>query len=247
MAYRNADEILLVRNQELEAELSEAQATIRRLRGEDRPKSRSLVRVALGGTSQVDVVKRLPGKLDDDTISEVLERLSRRFDTSGEVARIGTRLTWSLPRTFEQTHNVDVSLTERAGAIDLVIRERVARFGVATYGLFWSLLLPFGLASAASLGHAPSLAIMAPLFALSILVARSAFRFWVQRRERAMQAVAEELAEALRASTARVAELPGVRLAQQPDCTNEAAREHEAELEANEALRASRRARDASE
>ena len=226
MAYRDGSERLLVRNQELEAELSDAHATIRRLRGQDVNVERSWMRRILGGTSQVDVSRSVAGTLRDDAVARVVDRLDRRFDVTGQVSRVGRRVSWSLPRTFEQTRNVDVVLTEGAAGVDITIRERVARLGVITHALLWSLLLPFGFATLAAIGHLPSLMVMAPLFLLSVLVARAAFGAWARHRQREMCALAEGMVAAF-TETDDDGAAERVRVTDEP--TTERQAEHEAE------------------
>lgn len=194
MAYRNESERLRLDNDELRRELAEADQTIRRLRGAGAPRQRwPLARRVVGGSAEVDVTRTVPGRLDDEFLGEVIDGLTRRFDTSGQVVRLERRFAWSTPRTFEQTANVDVTLTERDGQVEIRAHARPARLGVAAYALLVGLMLPFGMATAAAISHLPSLVMVLPLFLLSVLAARIAFRAWVSRRERMMLGTVEEI------------------------------------------------------
>lgn len=197
MPYRSDQERLRLENSELAESLAEANATIARLTGRRGAGAgwRDLINV------DAELERRLPGRLDDDKLGEVAAMLAKRFDSNGASGKLGRHFTWSLPRTFEQARNVDVSLAEDEEGVVVNVRIRPARLGVALYAIIAGLVLPFAFGTAASYTHLPSLAMVTPLLLLSLLAANAALRRWRAHHERLAASLVRDIAEVVRVRT----------------------------------------------
>jgi hypothetical protein len=251
VSYRSEVFTLRRENEELQRRVAELEEARGRVVPEVRPSgARAALQRLSGGAGELQVTLEVPTELSPDGAARVVERLERRVGSSAAGATglyVGSRLSWSSSRSFEQTSNVDVVVSAIGEGRSMVrVRERPARFGVAVYGLFAFWLLPVGgllamlVAELLRTGEPhPNLIsaifMTAAVCVLSTVASRRGLRAWTDRRRRRVEAWAGDVAQEIGvASRARLAS-GRARIAR--DCLQEAS----ASLEHDDPVRVLRR------
>jgi hypothetical protein len=210
MTYRSELWSLRRENEDLQRRVEELEAARGRVVPEPpRSRGRAAWEHIVGGRGELEVTVEVRGALTDDGATRAIESLERSLGGAASGAQglyVGSRMSWSSSRSFEQTSNVDVVVTSAAEGRSIVrVRERPARFGVAVYGLFAFWLLPVGglltmlVAEALQTGEAhpnllTALAMTVAVFALLAAASRRGLRAWTERRRRRVETWANEVA-----------------------------------------------------
>jgi hypothetical protein len=209
VTYRSEVWTLREENEALQRRVLELEEARGRLVPEPVSGGRAAWERLVGGRGELEVEVEVRGKLTEDSATRAIESLERSVGAAASGAQglyVGSRMTWSSSRSFEQTSNVDVVVSAAGEGRSLVrVRERPARFGVAVYGLLAFWLLPVGgllaTLTAELLRTAephPNLlygiALIATVFALLAVVSRRGLRAWTERRRERVTRWATEVA-----------------------------------------------------
>lgn len=196
MGYRDEREALRQRVDELERELAETQAELRR----GAPSS-TAINPLVGGPTRIRVERELPGELDEETIAKIVAHLRREVGEVGRLERIGSSVAWST--TGRTGRLVELTLETSEGGTRLRVTEPL-------HGLVGSLFggLLGGLGGGGIMLPMIPLFFQEPLWLLGTIPAwlgsvylgtRALYARTSRKRHAALERIADEVAEIARA------------------------------------------------
>lgn len=207
MAYRDENQHLRARVEELEDELATAKQRIQTLEAPDAGGEKSLGERLAGAKLRIVHEQVLDGELPADSHEELVEVLRRRYNVLGQASSVGKSLGWSNAMP-QGTRAVEVSVSARNGKTTV---RGVERLGNLAGGLFggivggvggggMALVVPLVLA----LRFPGALPVAIVLWiALVYAVVRAAFARLVQGRDRELRAALDEVTSVARENIAR--------------------------------------------
>lgn len=210
MAYREENQHLRARVDELEDELATAKQRIRVLEQPTAAGPKGLGERLAGGKVRIVHEEELPGELPPEAHEEIVEALRRRYNTLGQASSVGKSLAWSNVQP-QGTRAVEVSVSVRHGKT--VVRG-VERLGNLAGGLFGGIVGGVG-GGGMALVIPAAMAIKNPAFIPLFLVlwvsmiyaiVRFAFSRVSAARERELRAAVDEVSSAARASISQEAQ-----------------------------------------
>jgi len=212
VAYRDEQEALRARVEQLEGELGETRRELDRLKGrEDTRVDDALARggvgaALLGGPSTLRFRRRVEGEPSGERMEELVDLLRERFGAVGEIQQGGRGLAWTLGQPAS-SRIVEVTVVPSGGRTSIRVTERLANLAGGLFGGILGGVGGGGLGAVLPIAMflAPiSAPFAAALWLLTVYGAvRSGYRSTVRRRAAELSRVADELAEAVGGDSGR--------------------------------------------
>lgn len=203
MAYREENQHLRARVDELEDELATAKQRIRVLEQPTATGPKGLGERLAGGKVRIVHEEELPGELPPEAHEEIVEALRRRYNTLGQASSVGKSLAWSNVQP-QGTRAVEVSVSVRHGKTVVRGVERLGNLAGALFGGIvggvggggMALVIPVAMALE-SVAAIPLLIVL--WVSMIYAIVRFAFSRVSVARERELRAAVDEVAAVARA------------------------------------------------
>lgn len=204
MTYRDDREALSARVAQLEGELDEARALIRRLRGEGVELTSNRW---LGAPTSIELERFVEGEMPESAREEIIEVLRAQLGQIGRAETIGRTLAWRTERDPQQGgRHVEVLVTIRGGRTRVQVRERL---GALAGGLFGGVVGGAGggagvpLIVVGGVTGSPMLTGVGVAWgALTYAIVRAAYSAVVKKRQRELARIATDLEDVVRGAVA---------------------------------------------
>lgn len=171
--------------------------------------------ILIGGPTRVVFERVVPGELDERDYAEMVDEIRRLMREVGQVSQLGRSFTWTLSKGSSGTRNVEIVVSVRTGRTRILVQESLnnligAVFGGVGGGVGGG---GFGPIMAIFFGglHFPGVAaaFLVPAWLTLIYgVTRSTYHYAVRRRQKALERVADRLADVARELIGETPKLP---------------------------------------
>lgn len=197
MAYRDENQHLRARVEELEDELATAKQRIQTLEAPDPGGEKSLGERLAGAKLRIVHEQVLDGELPADSHEELVEVLRRRYNVLGQASSVGKSLGWSNAMP-QGTRAVEVSVSARNGKTTVRGVERLGNLAGALFGGIVGGVGGGGMAAvvplAMALGSVAAIPLLIVLWVTLIYaIVRFAFSRVAAVRERELRAAIDEV------------------------------------------------------